>query len=170
MTRIRSYGSYGLVGEFNPIRETLKRVFKEDDRLRKEFEQSEWERKQRSREKKSDEPAVAPAVVETVSANDPRIIKRSHSDGVERVWIAGYSKSKFMIHGIASTPTINSNNKAMLTRGAEIGVPVPLLFHHEERGQIGEVLFMEKSESKIYIRGNLYQRGRSIRLAEACAR
>jgi hypothetical protein len=153
--RFRSSASYGLMGEFDPLREELKRAFAEDDRLCKEFERWEFERKQRSREKDSDAPVVKP-VVETVSENDRRIVKRSHSDSIERVWIAGYSRSKFMIHGIANTPTINSNNEAILTRGCEINVPVPLMFRHKDHSQIGEVVFMEKSEGKIYIRAALF--------------
>jgi len=94
MIRYRSSSPYGLMGSFNPMRETLKRVFKEDDRLNKKWEREEWER--RSKEKA---PVVAPAV-ETVSANDPRIIKRSHSDGIERVWIVGWSRSKYLIHAL----------------------------------------------------------------------
>jgi len=81
MMRFRSSAQYGLVGAFNPLREELARVFKEDDRQSKEFEEWEWKRRSREESKKK---SVAP-VVETVSETDQRIIKRSHSDGIERV-------------------------------------------------------------------------------------
>src|SRR5262245_11217993 len=97
--RYRSPSSCGLMGtSFNPMRDQLKRLHAMCDRDDAEFERWEWERKQRLTKVK---PVVAP-VVETVSETDPRIIKRSHYDGVERVWIDGWSRhrsSQCMIHG-----------------------------------------------------------------------
>jgi len=151
--RFQKPASYGLWGEFNPIRETLKRVFKECDRQDKEWEEWEWKWKQRSKEK---EPVVKPAV-ETVSKTDRRIIKRSHSDGIERVWIEGYSRSKYMIHGIANTATINSHGDAILPRGCAMNLPAPLLWQHAKYGgSIGEVCFLQRDEKGIYIRASVF--------------
>ena len=154
--RFRSPASYGLMGTFNPLRDTLARVFAEDDRLHKKWEREEWEWKQRrSRVETNKEPAVAP--VETVSENDPRIIKRSHSDGVERVWINGWSRSKYLIEGIANTPAINSHNYSLLSRGCELKLPVPLLWSHAQHGgAIGEVCYMQRDEKGIYIRAAVF--------------
>jgi len=150
MMRFTRPGSYGLWGSFNPMRETLKRVFAECDRQDKEWERWEWER--RSKEK---EPVEKPAV-ETVSKTDRRIVKRSNSDGIERVWIYGWSKSKYLIHGIANTPAINSHGYALLSRGAELNLPVPVLWQHAKcGGPVGEVVYMERNEDGIYIRASI---------------
>src|SRR5436309_11941568 len=127
--RFSTPGSYGLMGRtLNPLRETLDRTFAEDDRPRAELERWEWER--RSKEKA---PVVKP-MVETVSASDLRVIKRSHSDGIERVWIAGGPRSKYLIAGIANTASVNSHNCVQLPRGAELNLPIPVLWRHAKYG------------------------------------
>jgi hypothetical protein len=75
------------MGSFNKTRTTLRHAFKEDDRIRKEFEQWEWERRRSgsSNETKS----KLPVSVERTA--DGRRIKRSSDDGIEKVYIAGWS-------------------------------------------------------------------------------
>jgi len=143
------------MGELNPMRKNLKRLFAECDRQDKEFEEWEWKWKQKQRSKEKE-----PVVKETVSETDRRIVRRSHSDnGVERVYIAGYHRSlKYMIAGVASTPTIDGHNEVLLPLGCQLHIPVPLLWRHARNGggAIGEVVFMHKDDKGISIRAALF--------------
>jgi hypothetical protein len=55
-----------------------------------------------------------------------------------------------MIEGIATTPTISANNNSLRSIGCELAVPIPLMFSHEI--PVGEVVYMRKSETEVYIR------------------
>ena len=64
----------------------------------------------------------------------------------------GRSSSR-MIHGIATTPTISSNGQSLLSEGMMVRLPVPVLFAHSKYGKgIGEVVYLRKSRSEIYVR------------------
>jgi HK97 family phage prohead protease len=165
----------------SPFRKSLdlKRVFAEDDRLAREFEQWELERSQRTQSvvgkasyvETADLTQEQVAYLDKVAGEalrarawgkepepDPRI-ERSYADGVEKVWISGWSRSsRCMIHGMASTSSIVSdNNTVLLTRGCELSVPVPLMWRHTKLGgPIGEVVYMQKDKRGIYIRAALF--------------
>jgi HK97 family phage prohead protease len=62
-----------------------------------------------------------------------------------------------LIEGVAVTPTITTNGKSFNPAGCELSVPIPLLFEHETQiGPIGEVVYMRKSETEIFIRATLW--------------
>jgi HK97 family phage prohead protease len=98
-----------------------------------------------------------------------------------RVVTCGYDEtSGRMIHGVASTPRIFADltiagqslrspisglstppqdsyqYHSMLSRGCRLRVPVPLLWGHDAKSQIGEICFMRKDEEQVYVRGILY--------------
>jgi hypothetical protein len=78
--------------------------------------------------------------------------------GIEAVWIEVPHGSR-MIHGIASTPTVSTNGNSRVMRGCRMPhLPIPLMFGHEglkHRG-IGEVVFVQRSPSEIYVRAALF--------------
>jgi hypothetical protein len=61
-----------------------------------------------------------------------------------------------MIHGLASTSTINSHNYALVARGMGAVLPVPLLSGHKGHDvPIGSVFYVRKTENKVYVRAAL---------------
>lgn len=89
-------------------------------------------------------------------------------DGVETIWFE--KRGRRMIHGIASTPTVNSHGDSWASSGCEARFPIPLLFGHglieDKRGEggkrveaspdleqlkIGEIVLVRKSEQGIYV-------------------
>jgi hypothetical protein len=62
-----------------------------------------------------------------------------------------------MIHGIASTPSINSHKYALLSRGCRAKLPVPVLSAHSPHGKVGQVIFLRKSATQIYVRCTIYE-------------
>jgi hypothetical protein len=70
--------------------------------------------------------------------------------GDHDIWSTGY-KTKRMVHGIASTPTITTNNHSRSSKGCKVEFPIPLLCSHENLGSIGEVVMLRRSPREIYI-------------------
>jgi hypothetical protein len=60
-------------------------------------------------------------------------------------------RTKRMVHGIASTPTITSNACSRSSAGCRVDFPIPLLVSHEEEGSIGEVVMLRRSPREVYI-------------------
>lgn len=62
------------------------------------------------------------------------------------------------IHGLATTPTITSNNGATNSEAMKAKLPVPLLAEHKDQGSqpIGEVFFLRKSPRGVYMRAALF--------------
>lgn len=61
-----------------------------------------------------------------------------------------------LIHGIASSSTINSHGYALRSAGAEMTLPLPLFSQHEMHKPFGEVFFARKSESRLYVRAEVF--------------
>jgi hypothetical protein len=72
--------------------------------------------------------------------------KRSDHD----LWSTGF-RTRRMVHGVASTPTITSNNHSRSSAGCKIEFPIPLLCGHERQGSIGEVVMLRRSSKEIYV-------------------
>jgi hypothetical protein len=96
------------------------------------------ERKLKERERK---PTKAPAPIPAKAST-------------EEVQIDGYHllPTDMMIEGVCSTPTIDKHNTSLLPLGCELAVPVPLLCRHVEWGEIGQVVYLRKSDSEIFMR------------------
>jgi hypothetical protein len=60
-------------------------------------------------------------------------------------------RTRRMVHGIASTPTITSNGHSRSSAGCKIDFPIPLLVSHEAYGSVGEVVMLRRSTREIYI-------------------
>ena len=77
-------------------------------------------------------------------------------DGYETIWVLGAAGvGRRMIHGVASTPTINSHKYSLASAGCQAKLPVPLKSEHAA-GQIGEVVLLRKSAREIYVRAVLF--------------
>jgi hypothetical protein len=62
-----------------------------------------------------------------------------------------------LIHGIASTPAINSNRVSRASRGCRVRFPLPLFCTHAEVGEpIGDVVSVRLSEREIYARAEIF--------------
>ncbi|MBB4262665.1 hypothetical protein [Bradyrhizobium sp. CIR3A] len=85
----------------------------------------------------------------------------SHVNGVETIWMknaaGGRLTAKRMIHGIASTPTINSHKYSLLSRGMMVKLPVPLLSSHKGHATpIGQVVLVRKKADQIYVQAVVF--------------
>jgi hypothetical protein len=69
--------------------------------------------------------------------------------GDHDIWSTGH-RSRRMVHGICTTPTITSNNHSRSSAGCKIEFPIPLLCAHEPHGSIGEVVTLRRSPREIY--------------------
>lgn len=56
-----------------------------------------------------------------------------------------------MIHGIASTPTVNSHGDSLKSDGCQICLPVPLKSEHGT-GRVGEIVYVRRSRQSLYVR------------------
>jgi hypothetical protein len=74
--------------------------------------------------------------------------------GDHDIWSTGH-KTKRMVHGICSTPTITANGHSRSSAGCKVEFPIPLLCAHENYGSIGEVVMLRRSPREIYIIASL---------------
>jgi hypothetical protein len=121
-------------------------------------EQEERDRKWRAeRDAERQQRAAAEARAAAVQAREARAKHynlrirnvRVEQRGDHTIWSTGF-RTKRMVHGIASTPTITTNNHSLSSAGCEIDFPIPLLCSHEELGSIGEVVMLRRSPREIY--------------------
>jgi hypothetical protein len=70
--------------------------------------------------------------------------------GDHDIWRTDH-KTKRMVHGICSTPTITTNNHSRSSVGCKIDFPIPLLCAHEPHGSIGEIVLLRRSPREIYV-------------------
>jgi hypothetical protein len=80
-------------------------------------------------------------------------------DNLESVWIEGVHGER-MVHGIASTGTISKHEQSFDPWGCVARLPVPLFSAHSkrsirERKPIGEVHFLRKTRSQVYVQAIL---------------
>jgi hypothetical protein len=54
--------------------------------------------------------------------------------GDHDIWSTGF-RSRRMVHGVASTPTITTNNHSRNPAGCKVEFPIPLLCEHENKGR-----------------------------------
>jgi hypothetical protein len=84
--------------------------------------------------------------------------KHTRENGVETVWVEG-AKGPMMIYGLATTPRTTHHKgwrQSLSSDGCSIKLPVPLRWRHSNVGsQIGEVVWVQKSKSGIYVRATL---------------
>ncbi|MBZ9910486.1 hypothetical protein LB557_31430 [Mesorhizobium sp. BR115XR7A] len=60
------------------------------------------------------------------------------------------------IHGIASTPIIDSHRQAIDSKGIEAELPIPLISEHTTSGSIGSVFYLRRSPTSLYMRACLH--------------
>ena len=64
--------------------------------------------------------------------------------------------TKRLIHGLASSSTINAHHYSLISRGMEATLPVPILSAHAKHGEpIGDVFLVRKSANRVYVRAAL---------------
>jgi hypothetical protein len=73
---------------------------------------------------------------------------RYEKKGDHEFWSTGF-RTRRMVHGICSTPTITSNNHSRSSAGCKIDFPIPLLVSHENFGSVGEVVMLRRSPREI---------------------
>jgi hypothetical protein len=90
-----------------------------------------------------------------IAAAKPKKFGHTYDKGVETLWMVGRSSPR-MIHGIASTPTIDSQGHSLLSSGAQFRLPLPLLSQHGSQGKgVGEVTLVRTSKTEVYIQAAL---------------
>jgi hypothetical protein len=75
--------------------------------------------------------------------------------GEHSIWRTNH-KTKRMVHGLASTPTINSHKYSLDSSQCRIVLPIPLLVAHEKIGSVGEIVMVRRSPREIYVIGALH--------------
>jgi hypothetical protein len=75
---------------------------------------------------------------------------RHERKGDHDIWSTDH-RTKRMVHGIASTPTITTNNHSRSSAGCVVDFPIPLLCKHEALGSIGEIVMLRRSPREIYV-------------------
>jgi hypothetical protein len=75
---------------------------------------------------------------------------RYERSGGHDYWRTGH-RTKRMVHGIASSPTVTSNAHSRSSAGCRIDFPIPLLVSHEAFGSVGEVIHLRRSPKEIYV-------------------
>jgi hypothetical protein len=75
---------------------------------------------------------------------------RVEQRGDHTIWSTGH-RTKRMVHGIASTPTVTTNNHSRSSAGCVVDFPIPLLCKHEALGSIGEIVMLRRSPREIYV-------------------
>lgn len=63
----------------------------------------------------------------------------------EYVWSPRDRKGRRIIQGIASTSTLNSHKYSLRAEGCDIRLPIPVLWRHDSKVQVGEVTCVAKS-------------------------
>ncbi|MBZ9760320.1 hypothetical protein LB553_05450 [Mesorhizobium sp. CA8] len=76
-------------------------------------------------------------------------------DGTDEMSIPARPGAR-MIHGLASSSSINSHGYALIANGMDCELPVPLLSSHKGYdAPIGEVFYVRRSQDRIYIRAQI---------------
>jgi hypothetical protein len=125
---------------------------KEQEAMRREREHAERQQREEARQRD-----MARARAEAVRRREERaryyglLIRPVHFEqrGDHSIWKTGH-RTRRMVHGIASTPTITTNNHSRSSAGCKVDFPIPLLCSHENHGSIGEVVMLRRSPREIY--------------------
>ncbi|MCT2577679.1 MAG: hypothetical protein E5X23_09295 [Mesorhizobium sp.] len=76
-------------------------------------------------------------------------------DGTDEMSIPARAGAR-MIHGLASSSSINSHGYALISRGMDCHLPVALLSSHKgHSAPIGEVFYVRRTEDRIYVRAQI---------------
>jgi hypothetical protein len=75
--------------------------------------------------------------------------------GDHSIWRTDH-KTRRMVHGLASTSTINSHKYSLDASGCRIDFPIPLLVSHEKFGSVGEIVLARRSPREVYIVAGLH--------------
>ena len=85
-------------------------------------------------------------------------IKHTRDGGLETLSYAFRRPGKRRIHGIASTPMIDSHNSSLSSAGCMVRFPIPLLSSHSKFGKaIGDVTLVRRCERQIFIQANIHE-------------
>jgi hypothetical protein len=79
-------------------------------------------------------------------------IRRVHFEqrGDHSIWRTDH-KTKRMVHGLASTSTINGHRYSLEASKCRIDFPIPLLVSHEKFGSVGEIVMARRSPREVYV-------------------
>jgi hypothetical protein len=135
-------------------REREERAFEAEQRA---MRQEELEReKQARRQQEEREQAKARAEAARLRAERAKhyglLIRPVHAErrGEHDIWRTDH-RTRRMVHGIASSPTITTNNHSRSSAGCKVEFPIPLLCAHEAHGSIGEIVLLRRSPREIYV-------------------
>jgi hypothetical protein len=134
--------------------ERITRENAERERREREARERKWKAE---REAERERRAVAQARAAAVRAREAlakhyglqiRTV-RYEKKGDHDIWSTGH-RTRRMVHGIASTPAVTTNNHSRSSAGCRVEFPIPLLCGHEAQGSIGEVVMLRQSPREIY--------------------
>ena len=95
--------------------------------------------------------------------NAPRV-GVSRESGIETIWlknaVGGLPLTRRMIHGIASTSSVDAQNHVLVSRGMMAKLPIPLLSQHAGHvsSPIGVVTLVRKRDREIYVIGTIFEK------------
>jgi hypothetical protein len=75
---------------------------------------------------------------------------RFEQRGDHAIWSTGH-RTKRMVHGLASTSTINTHKYSLDASKCRIDFPIPLLVSHEKFGSVGEIVLARRSPREVYV-------------------
>ena len=67
---------------------------------------------------------------------------------------------KRMVHGIASTPTVNAHKYSLRSSGCQVIFPIPLLVSHKGSNHLkgfGEVTLVRIHDTQVYFMGEIFE-------------
>jgi hypothetical protein len=70
--------------------------------------------------------------------------------GDHAIWCTDH-KTKRMVHGLASTSTINAHRYSLDASKCMIEFPIPLLVSHAHFGNVGEIVLARRSPRDVYV-------------------
>ena len=84
-------------------------------------------------------------------------VKLTYDNGIQTLHYPHRPPTERMIHGIASSPSINSNGVSRASKGCRVRFPLPLFCSHAEIGEpIGAVVSVRLSEREIYAKAEIF--------------
>jgi hypothetical protein len=108
-----------------------------------------------AREMEAEERAKMDALYAPPAPAEPESKWQDMGDGTSVLEIEP-RKGARMIHGIASSSTINSHGYALIAHGMDAALPVPILSEHKGRVPLGEVFYIRRTHKRIYVRAQLF--------------
>jgi hypothetical protein len=85
-------------------------------------------------------------------------VELTYNEGIQTLFYPHRPLAERMIHGVVSTPSINSKGTSYASRGCRAKFPLPVFCSHAKEGDpIGEVVSLRLSQGEIYIRAEIFK-------------